>query len=175
MSPSAELPLAVSLVDVGEDVLERLLALAVRDADADDVTPRVGNGTGWNPERISWFREYHRRAVGLDGPARQKSWAIRCAGGLAGSIRLRWTGPGTVETGLWLARGCRGMGIGRESLRQVTVQAAAAGAAALVADTTAGNSAALALLRAAGAELDFAASDSPGSAAVPVRACIPLP
>jgi RimJ/RimL family protein N-acetyltransferase len=172
MSPSAELPVAVSLVDVGEDVLENLLVVAIQDADADEVTPPLGSAAGWNSERVSWFREYHRTASGLDGPARQKSWAIRCDGELAGSIRLQWTGPGTLETGIWLARGCRGLGIGHEALRQVKAQAAAFGATALEADTTAGNGAALALLRGAGAELVFAAA--PDGAPVPVKARIPL-
>ena len=173
MSPSAELSVAVSLVDVGEDVLEHLLSVAIQDADADEVTPPLGSAAGWNSERISWFREYHHAASGLDGPARQKSWAISYDGKLAGSIRLRWTGSGTLETGIWLARGCRGLGIGHEALRQVKVHAAAVGANALEADTTSGNSAALALLRGAGAELVFAGVSS--GAAVPVKARIPLP
>ena len=172
MSPSAELSVAVSLVDVGEDVLEHLLFVAIQDADADEVTPPLGSAAGWNSERISWFREYHHAASGLDGPARQKSWAISYDGKLAGSIRLRRTGPGTLETGIWLAGGYRGRGIGHEALRQVKVHAAAAGATELEADTTSGNSAALALLRGAGAELVFAGDYS--GAAVPVKARIPL-
>ena len=167
MFPSAEQPGGVSLMDVGEDVLEHLLNVAIRDADADDVTPPLGNGTGWTAERISWFREYHRSATALDGPARQKSWAIGYAGGLAGSIRLRWTGPGTLETGIWLARGCRGLGIGQKALEQVVAHAAASGATTLEADTTTGNRAALALLRKAGAQLVFAAAPA-------VKARVPL-
>jgi [ribosomal protein S5]-alanine N-acetyltransferase len=172
MSPSAELPLAVFLVDVGEDVLEHLLAVAVRDADADEVTPPLGSTPGWNSGRISWFREYHRTATGLDDPARQKSWAIRYAGGLAGSIRLKRTGPGTLDTGIWLARRCRGLGIGQEALRQVRAHAVASGAATLEACTTAGNRAALALLRGSGADLVYeTVSETPQAS---VRAYIPL-
>jgi [ribosomal protein S5]-alanine N-acetyltransferase len=171
MSPAADLSVAVSLVDVGEDVLEHLLAVAIRDADADEVTPPLG-APGWNPERMEWFRAYHHTASGLDGPAQQKSWAISYAGELAGSIRLRRTGPGVLETGIWLARGCRGRGIGHEALRQVKAHAAASGATALEADTTAGNGAALALLRGAGAELVFA--ESSRAAAARVKARIPL-
>lgn len=172
MSPSADLPAAVSLVDVGEDVLEELLAVAVGDADANEVTPPLGSADGWNSERISWFRQYHHAASGLDGPARQKSWAIRSDGQLAGSIRLRWTGDGTLETGIWLSNSCRGRGIGHEALRQVMAEAAASGASALEADTTAGNAAALALLRGAGAELVFAATAD--AVAMPVKARILL-
>lgn len=172
MSPSAELSVAVALVDVSEDVLERLLLVAIKDADADEVTPPLGNAAGWNSERISWFREYHHAASGLDGPAQQKSWAISCQGEPVGSIRLRWNGPGTLETGVWLARGFRGRGIGSEALRLVKAQATAAGAAVLEADTTAGNVNALALLRSAGAEL--VPGKSSGGAPVPVKARIPL-
>jgi len=97
----------VELLEVTDHVLDRLLAVALNDADADDVTPPLG-GAGWNPERITWFFEYHRAAAaGLDGPARQKSWAISCGGQVAGSIRLRRTGRESVETGLWLGRSFR--------------------------------------------------------------------
>ena len=92
MSPSAEPVPAVALLDVSEAVLEQLLELALRDADADEVTPPLGTTAGWNTDRISWFREFHRAsAAGLDGPAGQKSWAISCDGQLAGSVRLRRT------------------------------------------------------------------------------------
>jgi RimJ/RimL family protein N-acetyltransferase len=175
MSPSAEA--APALVDVTEEVLEQLLGLAVRDADADEVTPPLG-GAGWTPERISWFREYHRAAAaGLDGPARQRSWAISCGGILAGAVRLQRTGRSpmtypSLETGIWLARGFRGRGIGTEALRLVKTQAAAYGATLLEAQTTAGNAAALALLRSAGAELGFEAA--PSGAAPAVTARLPL-
>lgn len=172
--PAEQAPAAaVGLVDVTEEVLEQLLTLAIQDADADEVTPPLGSAAGWNSERISWFREYHHDAApGLDGPAQQKSWAISCRGELAGSIRLKRTGPGALETGIWLARSFRGQGIGREALRLVMAEAALSGATALEADTTAGNAGALALLRSAGAE--FVAGADAGDAAVPVRARIPL-
>lgn len=173
MSPSAEPSKdAVRLVDVTEPVLEQLLTVAIQDADPDEVTPPVGSAAGWNSERISWFREYHHHAAGLDGPARQKSWAISSDGSLAGSIRLQRTGTDSLETGIWLGRSFRGQGIAREALRLVIERAAATGAAVLEAETTAGNAAALALLRSAGAR--FQQREAPGAAAVPVRARIPL-
>lgn len=235
MHPSADPAPAVALLDVTESVLEQLLELALRDADADEVTPPLGTAAGWNTDRISWFREFHRAAAaGLDGPARQKSWAISCDGQLAGSIRLMRAGAeaagsasavrpvdgeavaapeeaarggsaggaaaaeeiagggragGTaaaaavaaadgsaggavLETGIWLARSFRGRGVGREALRLVKALAASGGAGALVAETTAGNVAALALLKSAGAELvTGAASDTK---TVPVKGRIPL-
>ncbi|MDI3211102.1 GNAT family N-acetyltransferase [Arthrobacter sp. AL12] len=173
MSPSAEpSPAGVRLADVTEPVLERLLNVAIQDADPDEVTPPLGSASGWNSERISWFREYHHAAAGLDGPAQQKSWAISSDGELAGSIRLQRTGPDSLETGIWLGRSFRGHGIAREALRLVMERAAASGAAVLEADTTAGNAAALVLLRSAGAE--FEQGEASDAAAVPVRARIPL-
>ncbi|SDK82946.1 Acetyltransferase (GNAT) domain-containing protein [Arthrobacter sp. ov407] len=205
MSPSAEPVPAVTLLDVSEGVLEELLELALGDADADEVTPPLGSTPGWNTDRISWFREFHRAsAAGLDGPAGQKSWAISCDGQLAGSVRLRRTGPeaveavdggagvgagavarggggadadagvggGALETGIWLARSFRGRGVGREALRLVKALAASAGATVLVAETTAGNVGALALLKSAGAELETGAASE--TETVPVKGEIPL-
>jgi hypothetical protein len=220
---------AVALLDVSEDVLEQLLELALRDADADEVTPPLGTTAGWNTDRISWFREFHRAAAaGLDGPSAQKTWAISCDGQLAGSVRLKrmdtepaaagegWAGGGSgaeagggggsaggggaeaggggaeaggggaeaggaggsaggsgaLETGIWLARSFRGRGVGREALRLVKARAASAGAAVLVAETTAGNMGALALLKYAGAELVTGAASE--TQTVPVIAKIPL-
>lgn len=164
MQPSTERAAAVALTDVTEPVLERLLSLALHDADPDEVAPPLGSAQGWNTERISWFRAYHRAAAaGLDGPAHQKTWAITADGELAGSIRLQRVpdgGPGpsragadTLETGIWLGLGFRGRGIGLAALLLVKARAAEAGAGCLLAETTAGNSEAQALLRAAGAEL----------------------
>ncbi|MGO4227640.1 GNAT family N-acetyltransferase [Arthrobacter sp. YAF34] len=174
MSPSADPAPAVALLDVTEPVLEQLLELALRDADADEVTPPLGTAAGWNTDRISWFREFHRAAAaGLDGPARQKSWAISCDGQLAGSIRLMRSEAGpALETGIWLGRSFRGRGVGREALRLVKSLAASAGAEVLVAETTAGNVGALALLKAAGAELVTGADSD--TATVPVKGRIQL-
>lgn len=215
MCPSAEPVPAVALLDVSEDVLEQLLELGLRDADADEVTPPLGTTAGWNTDRISWFREFHRAAAaGLDGPAGQKTWAISCDGQMAGSVRLRrmdtepaaadegWAGGGgwavgaagagpggdagavgaagavaggggwALETGIWLARSFRGRGVGREALRLVKARAASAGAGVLVAETTAGNVGALALLKYAGAELVTGAASQ--TQTVPVIAKIPL-
>ena len=211
MSPSAEPVPAVELLDVSEAVLEQLLELALRDADADEVTPPLGTTAGWNTDRISWFREFHRAsAAGLDGPAGQKSWAISCDGQLAGSVRLRRpemetteagddgvgagagggpdagagagagdradagpvAGGGALETGIWLARSFRGRGVAREALRLVKARAASAGASVLVAETTAGNVGALALLKSAGAELETGAASA--TETVPVKGKITL-
>ncbi|RAX45427.1 GNAT family N-acetyltransferase [Arthrobacter sp. AQ5-06] len=159
----------VRLADVDEPMLERLLELAQLDASADDVTPPLGNGTGWNAERIDWFRAYHRSAAaGLDGPASEKSWAVLCCGSPAGSIRLKRTSPqssvprtpgeatlgsGEVETGIWLGRSYRSRGVGGAALGLVLAEARRAGLHQVVASTTAGNIGAQRLLTAAGGVL----------------------
>lgn len=145
-------PPGVVLLDVSDDVLERLLELAQGDADPDEVTPPLG--AGWTAERVHWFRTYHRDAMaGLDGASHEKSWAILSGGRMAGSIRLKRTGPRAVETGIWLGRSFRGQGIGRLAFRLVAAEAAAAGATLLEAETTSVNRAAQALLHSAGASL----------------------
>jgi ribosomal-protein-alanine N-acetyltransferase len=144
----------VRLVDVDESMLEQLLELGQRDASADDVTPPLGNGTGWNAERIDWFRAYHRSAApGLNGPASEKSWAVLCDGKPAGSIRLKRIDGGTVETGIWLGWSYRGHGIGGAALGLVLAEARRAGLRQVVASTTAGNIGAQRLLTAAGGVL----------------------
>jgi len=62
--------------------------------------------------------------------------------------------------------------VGREALRLVKARAASAGAAVLVAETTAGNVGALALLKYAGAELMTGAPSE--TETVPVIGKIPL-
>ena len=119
--------------------------------------PAAGHGRRLELERISWFREYHRAAAaGLDGPARQKSWAISCDG-QTGRVHSadadRSAGPSRKPGSGW-ARSFRGLGIGREALRPVKSLAAPAGAEVLEADTTAGNCGrpVRARIKAAGAE-----------------------
>jgi ribosomal-protein-alanine N-acetyltransferase len=149
----------VRLADVDYPKLERLLELAQRDASADDVTPPLGSGTGWNAERINWFRTYQRSAAaGLDGPASEKSWAVLCDGSPAGSVRLKRMDDGTAqhgtaETGIWLGRSYRGRGVGGAALSLVLAEARRAGLHQVVAHTTAGNMGAQRLLTAAGAAL----------------------
>ena len=146
----------ISLADVDGPMLERLLALAILDASPDDVTPPLGAGAGWTPERIEWFRAYHRSAAaGLDGPAAEKSWAVLCEGGPAGSIRLKRTAEGTAETGIWLGRGFRGRGVGTAALALVLAEARTSGLSQVVARTTQGNIGAQRLLTAAGAHLTY--------------------
>jgi RimJ/RimL family protein N-acetyltransferase len=144
----------VRLADIDEAMLERLLSLAREDAAPDEVTPPLGQEAGWNAERVDWFRSYHRAAAaGLDGPAQEKTWAVLCGDGPAGCVRLKLTGEGTAETGIWLGRRYRGRGVGAAALDLVLAEAERAGLRQVVASTTAGNTGAQRLLTSAGAVL----------------------
>ncbi|MEV7662350.1 GNAT family N-acetyltransferase [Paenarthrobacter sp. NPDC089316] len=156
MCPEATGELFVALADVDESVLEELLAVALVQASADEVTPPLGSTPSWNPERIAWFRAYHRAAAaGLDGPAREKTWAVVAGGTVMGSVRLKSFGSDAAETGIWLATRFRSQGVGRLALQLVADEARARGFAVLEACTAPGNKAAQALLSSLGAELIF--------------------
>jgi RimJ/RimL family protein N-acetyltransferase len=137
-----------ALVPVDEAVLHALVDVAVRDADADDVTPRLDGSAGWSEARVEWLRAYHRdRRPGLDGPLGEATWAVVRPDGPVGSVRLQCTAdPGVLEVGLWLARRARARGWGRSAVRAVADVAAERGAVALRADTGARNAPALAVL-----------------------------
>jgi RimJ/RimL family protein N-acetyltransferase len=145
-------PRRVELAAVDDDVLVRLVAVAVQDAAAAEVTPPVGAGTGWTSQRVDWLRAYHRdRRPGLDGPLGEATWAVVVDGEVAGAVRLRRTAePGTAETGIWLARSARGRGAASRALAAVVALGRGGGLAVLRAETTAANGPALAVLRATG-------------------------
>ncbi|MET9295025.1 GNAT family N-acetyltransferase [Streptomyces sp. NPDC003077] len=145
----------VLLHQVDEDTLEELLAVAVGDADPEDVMPPVPGPPGWTTERQDAFRSWHRaRRPGLAGPLRESTFAIIHQGKVVGSGRLAFReGQEVLETGMWLARSQRGRGIGTRALRMLLHVAAKAGARSVVADTTARNKAALVALQRNGATL----------------------
>lgn len=158
---------AVTLVPVDDAVLEELVVAATERADADEVTPPVGPptddpATGWSPERVAWLRSFHRdRRAGLDGPAREATWAVLLDADVVGSVRLASTPTsGVVETGLWLVRDVRGRGLGHAVMAAVLERATASGAASVRARTTAGNVGARAVLRRAGFALTVGADGS---------------
>ncbi|MEO6881121.1 MAG: GNAT family N-acetyltransferase [Mycobacteriaceae bacterium] len=149
----------LSLVNVDEAVLEELVTVARADADADEVTPPLGEVAGWSPERIAWLRAYHRdRRPGLDGPAGEATWAVVVHGAVVGAVRLARLEGGAVETGIWLRRTVRRQGVGVAALAHVLVLASAAGATQLVARTTLANAGAQAVLR----QLGFLLSEQDG-------------
>jgi RimJ/RimL family protein N-acetyltransferase len=145
----------VALVVMDEAVLEELVGVATTDAAADEVTPRLSADGSWTPAGVRWLRSFHRdRRAGLDGPAREATWAVVVGERVVGAVRLRRADPpGVLETGIWLSRRVRGRGVAGAALAAVLQQAAEAGAVAVRADTTAGNGAALAVLQRAGFEL----------------------
>jgi RimJ/RimL family protein N-acetyltransferase len=142
----------VRLRPVDETTLTWLVRAAGADADPDEVTPALTPGSTWTPERIDWLERFHAdRRGGLAGPAGEATWAVEADGAVVGSVRLKRTAePGVFETGIWLTRGARGRGVGRQALAAVLREAAASGGREVRADTTADNGPALAVLRALG-------------------------
>jgi len=142
----------VTLADVNEPTLERLVDAAVTDASANDVTPPVTAGDGWSAGRIAWLKAFHRaRRGGLLGPEHEATWAVVHRGDVLGSVRLKQSAvPDVLETGIWLTRQRRGQGVGRLAMIAVLEAAAASGVRGVRADTTVGNTAALSLLRSLG-------------------------
>lgn len=141
-------PIAVRLAPVDDDVLERVVQAALADASANEVTPPLTPGEEWTPERIEWLRSFHRsRRSGLDGPEREVTWAVLVGDDVVGAVRLKQVAESaSAEVGLWLIRAARGRRVGRRAVQAVLDEARARGLTAVRADTTAANSAALAVL-----------------------------
>lgn len=148
----------VALVTVDDVVLAQLVHVATTRADADEVTPPVTAGPAWTPERVAWLQAFHRdRRAGLDGNLGEATWAVAVDAQVVGSVRLERTDdPSVLQTGAWLARDVRGQGVGRAAMAAVLLQAADLGVAAVRAETTAGNLAALNVLRQLGFDVTFA-------------------
>ncbi|RKT55062.1 GNAT family N-acetyltransferase [Saccharothrix australiensis] len=125
----------IALRPLDDAGLERLLALAVSDADPSDVMP-----PGWTPDRPDEFRAFYR---GLAGDA----FEIVDGDRVVGMTRLTPAG----ETGLWVARSARGAGVATQAVSRVVEQALWRGLSTVTAETTAGNAPALAVLRRLGA------------------------
>lgn len=145
----------VRLVPVDNQTLEPLLAVAVADADPEDVMPPVEAPAGWSPARCEAFREFHRASYGgLDGPTRNQMYAVLVDDEVVGMARLaRLDEPETAETGMWLGRSMRGRGVGAAALREVVQEACRLGIGTVVASTTRTNVAALTVLKKFGAQL----------------------
>ncbi|WP_158841525.1 GNAT family N-acetyltransferase [Saccharothrix deserti] len=131
--------------------LERLLGLAVADADPADVMP-----PGWTVDRPDDFREFYRGF-------QQDAYEIVDDGRTVGMARLTATG----ETGMWVARRARGNGVGLAALRRVVEEAPRRGVRTILADTTTDNVAAVAILKKAGAILDVDGTRVAARLAVP--------
>ncbi|VEI50371.1 hypothetical protein [Kocuria rosea] len=93
MNPSGDAAAPrVELVPVVEDVLRALVAIAIADADPDDVTPPLEDG--WGPARITSLRDFHRRCR----PGAKGGNQLTTAGNLPALAALRRAGA-VIETG----------------------------------------------------------------------------
>ncbi|MBB5953553.1 RimJ/RimL family protein N-acetyltransferase/uncharacterized damage-inducible protein DinB [Saccharothrix tamanrassetensis] len=148
-----ELVVVISLRPLDDEGLERLLAVAVADADPEDVMP-----PGWTPDRTEEFREFYRGF-------RRHAYEIVERDRTLGMIRLTDTG----QTGLWVARSARGAGVGVQAVRRVVDQAWARSIRTITAETTTGNTAALKVLKRAGATVEVDGDAVRARIAVPVE------
>ena len=96
----------VHLLPVDDDVLERLLAAAVADADPGEVMPPVAGPAGWTDQRRDAFRSFHRdRRDGLAGSLSETTIANTAARGAlrhSGASISTETGSGRVHAEIHL-------------------------------------------------------------------------
>jgi RimJ/RimL family protein N-acetyltransferase len=137
----------VKLRPVDEEMLPRLLDVAVAGADPAEVMPPVPGPPGWTDERRTAFQDHYRSTAG-------NSYAITAEDEIIGAAHLTPAeAPGAAELDIWLARGARGHGYSVEALHLLIEKARRKGTTALIAETNAGNPAAVAALRTLGAKL----------------------
>lgn len=135
--------------------LREQLAMAVEETEPDEVMPPMVGARGWMPMRQAAFLGFFEPMLaGFAGPKRTIIYGIKVDGLMAGFVRMALTDrPGVVETGMWLGRTWRGLGIGTLALRELLREAAGEGVHTVIADTTAENRAAQGALRKLGAEI----------------------
>lgn len=143
----------IDLRPVDDDGLRRLAALAVSDADPADVMP-----PDWTPGDVSALLDFYR---GFQAD----SFEVVQDGDTVGFIRLTPEG----ETGLWVARSARGRGVGLKALRSVIDHAVVRRIPVVTARTTSANTAAVSLLRRAGAVVDVDGDRVTGRLGVPLE------
>lgn len=155
------LDVPVRLVHVDEATLDGLVHAAMTDADANEVTPPIEKANRWSVARVAWLKNFHRdRRPGLAGPLAEATWAVVVDDQVRGSVRLKRTPePTSLELGIWLTRSMRGRGVGTGAVAAALRVAQDVGALAVVAETTASNSRALAVLERLGFELSPPAAD----------------
>jgi RimJ/RimL family protein N-acetyltransferase len=145
----------VKLIDVDEETLERMVAAAIRDAFADEVTAPVTPGNVWTQERVDWLRDLHRNdRAGVSGPTREATWAVILTESpydVLGQVRLKaLEEPDVYETGMWLTRTGRGRGLAKLALAAVADKAWDLGGKTLRAETVDSNLAAKGALQGVG-------------------------
>jgi RimJ/RimL family protein N-acetyltransferase len=101
---------------------------------------------------------HRQRRGGFDGPEREVSYIVRVDPRAQGVIRLQQQASDVFEVGIWLARSGRGLGVGQHALAAAIEQARDFGARTVVANTKAGNAAAIAVLRRLDADIQSASA-----------------
>jgi RimJ/RimL family protein N-acetyltransferase len=135
----------VTLRPIDEELLPRILDVAVAGADPDEAVPGVPGPPGWTPDRRAAFTARYRTGT---------SYAIFAGDEPVGAARLTPAeAPGAAEVGVWLARSARGEGHSVDALHQLIEEARAQGVTALIVETHTANPAAVGLLRTLGAKL----------------------
>jgi RimJ/RimL family protein N-acetyltransferase len=160
----------VELLPLDDELIDRLLEVAIADAEPEEVMPPVADGHGWSATRREAFRTFlYERRGGFSGPHREVHFAVLSDGEIVGFARLaRRSEPGVLETGTWIAHSKRNIGIGSALIGVLLQRTAIEGATVMVAETTTTNHAALAILRRHGARFE----EGPGGS---IRARLEVP
>ncbi|GAA1840730.1 hypothetical protein GCM10009836_20090 [Pseudonocardia ailaonensis] len=154
--------MSVELRPLDEPLLVALLDAAVAGAEPDDVMPPVEGRPGWTEARRAAFLTFHRsRSLGAADPTEQ-TFAIVADGAVVGGARLEPV-EDAVEVGIWVARQARGRGIARAAARALVDMAEGP----VVAETAAGNVAALGVLNGLGARVSEVAGSVHAELGVP--------
>lgn len=152
---------AVELMVIDEDLLSRLLAVAVGEAAPGEVMAPVAGPPGWTSARRDAFVEYHRSRRRSMSPVAmtELTYAVTDHAEVVGAARLAAVDgdASALEVGLWVGRRFRGRGVARAVLPVAAGIARALGARRLIARTTSANGAAGAVLRGQGFALTVAA------------------
>jgi len=146
----------VRLRRLDEDLIAALLDEAVEEAEPGEVMPPVPGPPGWTADRKAAFLAFHH-----EWAATPTTYAILLDDRVVGAARLRPGPTGEFETGLWLGRAHRGLGVGRVVAELLVALARADGAGRLTATTTEANTAARRLLAAVGADTTRARAPHP--------------
>lgn len=136
----------VELLQLDQEIIERVVQVAVQDAAPTEVMPSQSDSWTWGTQNA--YGEFlSQRLAGFDGPHQELTWVILYRGDVTGVLRLERKPDGSHEFGAWLGRSWRSRGIGRAVLGMLRDMAPDLGVRRLTAETTADNRAALALLR----------------------------
>lgn len=121
----------VSLLPLGDEVLDELLTLAVASAAPEEVMPALAGPPGWTLPRREAFLAFHRaRADAGDG---ERILAVAAEGRVVGAGRLApLEEPGAWAVGVWLGRSARGRDIEAAALAELARIARDGGATTVV-------------------------------------------